>query len=265
MPTVIQTDLKTRCMKRIHPVIYLFLLAAVLQTSCEKSDGAAAMQGTTVSGAGGSLAKFAIVGNYMYVVDWNSLNIFDISDPANPGKQGKVNIGFDIETIFPYKDKLFIGAMTGMYVYSIADPLKPVNEGAVVHVRSCDPVVSNDSVSYVTLRGFGTNCGNIQSVLNVYDIKNLKSPRLVKTVPMSMPYGLGIKQEALYVCDGNNGLVVFDLKDPYSPARKKEIRDDTFYDVIPYGNVLIAYINAGVCFYDIADPLNPVLLSKLKG
>ena len=252
-------------MKRLHIYIYLLLFTAVLHYSCEKADAASASLGTTVSGAGGSLARFAIAGNYMYMVDWNWLNIYDISDPANPVKKDRVQVGFDIETIFPYKDKLFIGAQSGMYIFNISNPVKPVSEGSVVHLRACDPVVSNDSVSYVTLRGFGTNCGNTASVLNVYDIKNMKSPKLVKTIAMSNPMGLGIKQKALYVCDTQNGLVLFNLNDPYSPSKIKTFNDDLYYDVIPYGNVLIAYVSKGVCFYDITDPLNPVLLSKLKG
>lgn len=252
-------------MKRLHIYIFLILFTALAHYSCSKADASSAT-GTTVSGAGGSLAKFAIVGNYMYMVDYASLNVYDIADPTAPVKKEKVQIGFDIETIFPYKDKLFIGGQTGMYIFNISNPVKPVSEGSVVHVRACDPVVSSDTVSYVTLRTFGTNCGNTANVLNVYDIRNMKAPKLATTIAMGNPMGLGIKQNALYVCDTQNGLVVFDLNDPYRPSKVKTLKDDIrYYDVIPYNNVLIAYINSGVCFYDITNPLNPVLLSILKG
>ena len=173
--------------------------------------------------------------------------------------------GFDIETIFAYKKKLFLGASNGMYVYSIEDPLKPVKEAAVTHFRACDPVVSNDTVSYVTLRSTGSSCGSTKNVLNIYDIRNIKDPKLIKEVEMKSPYGLGIHDAGLYVCEGANGLAVFELTDPYNPLRKKQISDETFYDVIPYGNVLIAFIEQGVCFFDISNPVNPVFLGKLKG
>lgn len=249
-------------MKRVsNTLLYIFLFTAVVHLSCEKN----AESRANASGAGGSLARFAIVGNYLYTVDAHYLHIYDMTDPAKPVSKGDLYAGFDIETIFPYKDKLYLGASNGMYVYSVTDPAKPVKDGSITHLRACDPVVSNDSVSYVTLRNTGTGCGSSKNVLNIYDIKNPKEPKLVTEIGMTSPHGLGTKQNALYICEAANGLVVFDLANPYNPVRKKDFKDESYYDVIPYGDVLIAYIGAGVCFYDITNPLEPVFLSKVKG
>jgi hypothetical protein len=238
---------------------------AVLHFSCEKQ-GDANTASPTSGGAGGSLARFAIAGNYLYTVDYNTLHVYDISDPVHPAKKSDSYVGFQIETIFPYKDKLFIGGSVGMYVYSLGDPANPKKEGQITHFLSCDPVVSNDSVSYVTLRSFGTTCNNSnRNVLNVYTIKNLYNPGLVKTIDLKSPYGLGLKQKGLYVCEGTNGMTVFQLNDPFNPVRIKEFKDEIYYDVIPYGDVLIAYVEKGICFFDISNPLEPILLSKLKG
>ncbi|MGB8194592.1 MAG: hypothetical protein WCF67_21855 [Chitinophagaceae bacterium] len=253
-------------MKRLNFIIYLFLLTTVLHVSCEKQADTSNASPSAGSGAGGSLARFAIVGNYLYIVGYGTLTSFDITDPTKPVKKNTVNAGIAIETIFPYKDKLFLGSAVGMYIFSLANPALPVKEGEVTHIRACDPVVSNDTASYVTLRNFGTSCGaSTSNVLNIYDIKNLKTPRLVRTELMKSPYGLGIKQKGLYVCEGVNGLTVFELTGGYNVIKKKEIKDETYYDVIPYGDVLIAFISKGICFYDISNPLEPVLLSKLKG
>ena len=249
-------------MKRVSTtLLYLFVFIAVIHLSCEKSTDSRASS----NGAGGSLARFAIVGNYLYTVDAHSLHVYDLTDPSKPVDKGTIFAGFDIETIFPYKDKLYLGASNGMYIYSLSDPVKPTKESHITHVRACDPVVSNDSVSYVTLRSTGNNCGGTRNVLNIYDVKNPKEPKLLKEVPMRSPYGLGIKGQALYICEASKGMIVLDLKDPYNPAWKKEFATESYYDVIPYGDVLIAYIDAGVCFFDITDPLEPVLLSKVKG
>jgi hypothetical protein len=251
-------------MKRIHIIIYFLLLAATSQVGCSKADGAKA----PTTGAGGSLARFAITGNYLYMVDYSLLTVIDITDPTKPVKKGDaIHVGGDVETIFPYKNKLFIGGMQGMYIYSIDNPAAPKKEGSISHFRACDPVVANDSVSYVTLRNFGTGPCSVagKSVLNVYDVKTLSTPKLVTTIDMKGPYGLGIMDKTLYVCEGSQGIVVFDLADPYKPAKKKEITGEFFTDVIPYGNVLIAYISGGVSFYDISDPQNPVFLSTVKG
>jgi len=250
-------------MKRIQYFIYFALILSITQVSCDKSSDT---QKGSSGGAGGSLARFAIVGNYLYAVDESSINIFDITDPTRPVKKGNVYAGWQVETIFPYKDKLFLGGQTGMYIFNITDPARPVNEGQVQHFRACDPVVSNDTVAYVTLRSMGgRNCGGADNVLTVYDVKDTKNPMLKRTIGMKSPHGLGVKDKGLYVCEGANGMVVFDLSNPYIPSIKTTITGESFYDVIPYGNVLIAYIDKGVCFYDISNPLSPVLLGKMKG
>jgi hypothetical protein len=230
----------------------LLLLAIAVQFSCTKADS-----GSPSHGAGGSTARYTVVGNYLYLVDHYELKTFDISDPAKLVLKSTEHLGWNIETIYPYKDKLFIGSQSGMFVYSLADPVKPKREGAVNHVRACDPVVANDTVAYVTLRSFGTSCNGTQNVLNVYSVKQAQ-PTLVKSVTMTLPYGLGIKNNALYVCEGANGLVVFDISKGFDPVKKKTLNDEVYFDVIPYGNLLICQVQGGIRFYDISDPLNPV-------
>ena len=130
---------------------FLLILAVALCFSCTKESGSGA-DVTNSSGTGGSLAKFTIVGNNLYLVDDISLKVFNIANPASAVLRNTVNLRFGVETIYPYKDKLFIGAMDGMYIYSIADPDVPVLLGEARHTRSCDPVVANDSIAFVTLK-----------------------------------------------------------------------------------------------------------------
>jgi len=225
--------------------------------SCTK-DGAY----SSANGAGGSLARYTISGNYLYIVDNQQLNVFDISDPGNPAFRTSQQIGFEIETIYPHKDKLFIGSANGLYVYSLSNPESPVQEGAITHVRACDPVVANDSVAYVTLRT-GVTCGGYQNILNIYNVSNPNYPSLVRTVDLKSPYGLAYSQNALFVCEGENGMVVFSLADPYNPKRLKELRNEFYYDVIPYNEMLICFVSHGILLYDISEPLVPVLLSGI--
>ena len=233
----------------------------ITQSSCEKNTSEASIK---TPGAGGSLARFAIVGNYLYVVNRTSLDAYDITDPAKPVFKKNAFVGFEIETIFPYNDKLFMGGEFGMYIFSIAQPDNPVKEGQVEHFRACDPVVTNDTLAYVTLTD-ASRCRGWKNELHVYDVKNIQKPVLLNEIGMKSPGGLGIRQNALYVCQGINGMVIFDLANPVKPKWVKELKDESYYDVIPYGNVLIVYIEKGISFYDITNPLNPVLLSKLKG
>lgn len=234
--------------------------------NCTKESVNAAANPT---GAGGSTARFTISGNYLYVVDHESLKSFLIEDPLKPVFKSKVELGINIETIFPYEDKLFIGSSSSMYIYSLANPEIPQRLARAEYTirMSCDPVVAKDSVAYATLRANGP-CGGGMSALVVYNIKNVSFPLHVNTYPLSAPYGLGVKDHALYVCLGRQGLQVFDVRQPYNPVVSTRIDftdGQSFLDVIPYGNILICQLESGFALYDIGNnPLQPVFLSKFN-
>lgn len=240
---------------------FFFLVAATLVIlSCEKSDTTAASSSAT--GKGGSLAKFTIIGNYIYAVSSHYLYTVDISNPSNPVKSGQSALNFDMETIYPYKNRLFIGSRTGLYIYSIDTPAAPRLIGEAKHGRSCDPVVANDSVSYSTLKG-NTYCGPATSGLYVYDVKNLNQPVLKKTIAMNDPLGLGMADSALYVCY-TDGLKIYSIKNAYNPVETGIISGTGFTDVIPYDNLLICWVNGGIGLYDIANRLQPVFIKKIS-
>lgn len=235
----------------------------ILLTNCTKDSASAASQS---SGAGGSTARFTIVGNYLYVVNNTNLKAFDITDPAAaPVLKSTTDVGINIETIFPYQDKLFIGSSFSMHIFSLANPAKPsrVAEAQYMIRMSCDPVVAKDSTAYATLNSTGP-CGGGGSQLVVYDIKDITSPQLRGSVPLTGPYGLGISDSALYVCDGSYGLKVFNIRNTYSPQLLRTINGDTFYDVIPYGNMLICQVSGGLVLYDISTRHLPVFLSRIS-
>ena len=235
--------------------ILLFACLLLLFTASCTKEGASSADASSGAGKGGSLARFTITGNYLYLADWFSLRIFDITNPLSPIEKPQVPVGFGIETIFPYKDKLFIGASTGMFVYSIADPATPVKLGSIQHLRSCDPVVSNDTISYVTLQG-SNPCGPAQSGLYIYDIRNISTPTLLKLLPLSSPFGLGLVDSVVFICRGNNGLSAVNVKNPSDPKIMYTKNDGHFIDVIPYDNMLICYVTTGVLIYDISNLQN---------
>ncbi|MGN6491833.1 MAG: LVIVD repeat-containing protein [Agriterribacter sp.] len=239
----------------------LFIFCAIAALNCSKENA------TNIStpGAGGSTARFTILGNYMYVVDNTGLKTFDITDPLNPTYRGKKELGLNIETIFPYGNKLFIGSSTTMYIYSTADPSDPqlVASAQYQIQMACDPVVANETVAYATLR-VTSACGAGSSQLVVYNIQEPSQPKLEMAVPLNEPYGLGMQGNALYVCD-RDGLIVFDISSQYTPEQKFQVGDQKFFDVIPYGDILIAQVEGGMALYDIAtDPLKPAFIEKIN-
>ncbi len=206
------------------------------------------------TGKGGSTARFIIYGSVLYTIDAFNLHMFDISDPLDPMGAGSMHIGWNIETVFIYNTKLFIGSMNGMYIYSLQDPYQPDYLSSYWHVTSCDPVVVEDHYAYITLRT-GNLCEGDVNRLDVVDISNVYDPGLVQSYPMYNPHGLGIDGGTLFICDGDAGLKVFDASDPY---RITDYRLSTFeeihsFDVIPLGDILLMIGNDGIYQYDYTD------------
>ncbi|MGB6150856.1 MAG: hypothetical protein WBG48_02590 [Pricia sp.] len=192
----------------------------------------------TTTGQGGSLARFKIVDKYLYTVDYSNINIFDISDLENPKMLEDVQVGWNIETIYNQGDILFIGGMQGMYIYDISAPDKPTFVSEFRHGTACDPVVVDGDYAFVTLRG-GNLCGGAESGLYIVDVSDLANPQLKKTYAMQEPYGLGFKDDRLFVCDGSAGLKVYDKTDVDNLKLVNHFKNIVTYDVIPLQNSLL--------------------------
>ncbi len=246
----------------MRTILFLFFALAFF-SSCEKAADSTSAAATTATGKGGSLARFTIVGNYLYLADVTTLKVFDITNPQSATQKGSINMNFGVETIFPYKDKLFIGSIDGMYIYSITNPAQPVLLSQARHVRSCDPVVANDSTAFVTLLG-GQPCGAVEEGLYIYNVSNITSPLLIKKHLMPTPRGLGLADSILYVCQKNNGLSIFNVSAPATPVLRKKLTTYIFEDVIPYNDLLICYISTGLVLYDISNKTNPMQLALIN-
>lgn len=220
-------------------------------------NSAAGSTGKTNTGTGGSLARFMVYDEFLYTVDNYSLRMFTVTTPSNPSMVKEMYVGWNIETLFPYENKLFLGSTTGMYIYSLADPANPMYISEFRHASSCDPVVVSGDYAYVTLRA-GNLCGDNNSQLDVIDIKDIKNPVLVKEYPMEEPYGLGVDDPLLFVCDGSAGLKIYNAADPLAIDEHKiaQYKDIQAFDVIPIGEVLILIGTDGLYQYDYSDPEN---------
>lgn len=190
------------------------------------------------TGEGGSMARFKIVGDFLYIVDWHNINVFNISNLEKPEVLESVFAGFDIETIFNRGEHLFLGSRSGMYIYNISRPETPTFVSEFQHGTACDPVVVDDQYAYVTLRG-GNDCGATESGLFVIDITDLKKPFEVKSYPMDGPYGLGIKDNLIFICDGDSGLKVYNKEDVMDLKLVNHFKDIQTYDVIPLNAQLL--------------------------
>lgn len=207
-------------------------------------------------GQGGSMSRFAIVGDYLYCVDDNTLRVFDISQPSRPRFKNAVMVGWQIETVFPSEDKLYIGGSSGMYIYDISDEDDPNGLGEFNHPRRCDPVVVEGNTAYVTLRSSGS-CGGNENELDIVDVSNPRSPRQVGKALLQEPYGLAVRDGLVLVCDGRNGVVTIDANNRSAPTTVGGISGITAYDIILDKNVMVVTTEAGFQVYDPSDLRHP--------
>jgi len=225
-------------------------------------DRAASLVSPTV-GIAGSMARFALFGNYLYAVTEQALNVFDITNAEQPAFTNKVNIGFGIETIYPFKNNLFIGSRNGIFAYSVTNPAQPVRSGVFTHATSCDPVIADDNYAFVTLRA-GTACGGQINQVDVLNIQNIQNPVLVKSFPLSNPYGLSKDGNTLFICDGTAGLKVYDASNVANLRLLQTITGLNTYDVIATNNLALVVTKDGLYQFDYSTPSKLKFLSKVS-
>jgi hypothetical protein len=213
----------------------------------------------------GSMARFALVNNYLYTVIGLNLNAYNVSDARNPSLTSTQQVGWNIETIYPSGDNLFIGSSSGMYIFDWkSSPERPSAMGQFRHADACDPVVVEGNKAYVTLRS-GTACNGFTNQMDIVDITNLQAPSLIKTVPFTNPHGLAISNNTVYLCDGPDGLKIMDVSDPFLVSDRQLYASEKFNSFDPIlleNNVLLVVGPKELRQYNVTDKRNPVLLSK---
>lgn len=206
----------------------------------------------STTGTGGSLARFQIVDNYLYTVGNYEMAIFNIQNLAEPVLSNTQYAGWNIETMFQAEGYLYLGSTNGMYIYNLVNPSSPEFVSDFKHWEGCDPVVVDGDYAYLTLRG-GNLCGQLESVLEVIDISDKTNPTLAARYNLENPYGLGIKNDMLYVCDGTAGLKLFERETSEDLRLVNSLKDIQAKDVIPLEKSLIMIGEKTLYQYDYMD------------
>lgn len=220
-------------------------------------NGAAPQSGNSF-GIGGSMARFGLYNDYLYAVDNANLYMFDVKSPEFPNSIGTQNVGWQIETMFIYDGHMFFGTQNGMRIFSLEVPTVPNYIGEFWHITSCDPVVVSDGYAYITLRG-GNQCGSDVNRLDVLKLSdNYTSNQLLASYPLHGPYGLGIDDQTLFVCDGEAGLKIYDVTDKLhiDDHQIASFQNIKTFDVIPFQNHLFMIGDDGFYQYDYSDLQN---------
>ena len=110
----------------------------------------------------------------------------------------------------------------------------------------------DDKFAYITLRA-GNFCGALDSSLQIVDISDLYNPELKKSYAMDNPYGLGVKENLLFICDGTSGLKVYNKSDVEDLKLLDHFKDINTYDVIPLDERLLMIGDNELFQYEYSD------------
>lgn len=192
--------------------------------------------------ATGSINRIAELNGYVYVIGNSKLSVYD-----NTGEFRQIYSDFasgQMETVFPFNDRLFIGTRNSVDIYNISDPANPSYESGFWHATSCDPVLPIDGdVAYATLRTGDDNfCPGDDNALVVLDVSDMFLVNQLQEIDMESPYGLTMIDDRLYVGEGPNGLKIFDASDRRNLQLIEHDRSIQAYDVLEhplYSNIVM--------------------------
>ena len=205
------------------------------------------------SNGNGSVNRVAFHNDHVYVISRANLTIFE--DNGNLTKVYSQFMGSNMETVFPDKDRLFIGTQNAMMLLDISTPQQPNYVSNFWHATACDPVYPEGNVAYVTLRtGDQNNCPGDENALIVLDITDPYIPIEQAEFVMDSPYGMTMIGHLLYVGEGDNGLRIFDATDRLNIKQIKHDKNVTAYDVIAHptkSNILLISGPEGIGQYEV--------------
>jgi hypothetical protein len=135
------------------------------------------------------MARFSIINNFLYTVGYSSLTTFDITQSYTPAYTSTVLVDWHVETIYPLKNRLFVGTNNGMYMYDVEKlPSTPALIGEFTHIRACDPVIADENYAYITLND-SSACLGSNNELQIVDISNVANS-FGKVLSADAPVGL---------------------------------------------------------------------------
>jgi hypothetical protein len=177
---------------------------------------------------GGSTSAVDLLGTHAFVGQGASLVSLDISNPANPVPIGQLSLPFFINHLSAYQ--------------------------------------GGDGHAYAVVVASVYVAGATDGVLLVVDVTDPTSPLLKSTVTTGGDArNVKVTGGLAYVCDGYNGLEVFDLSDPVNPKLKGSLGGlgyctNILLDVGANGTIAYLAEASGnsVEFVDVSDPTNPI-------
>lgn len=253
--------------------VFGLLMFSLLLFSCGKSP----VMGTSDEGEiVGKYKTLVAVDNFLYAVNHTQLITFDMTDKENPVEVDKKDVGMDIENLYHVDRALFIGSQTNLHIYQIAENGIPTKKSDTPYIRfgdeitTCDPVIADQDIAYVTLSSDFWNrvngCPTLVTIneLRAYDVADLENPQLKGVYQLNNPMGLSIDGDYLFVSDGDAGVAIFEVDHDGYATLINTIPGFPTYDLSAENNKLLVVSEEEIRQYDYSDINDIKLYSTLS-
>lgn len=216
----------------------------------------------------GSMSCMTIIGDFIYTVDGNVLKTFNAKPTSADLFEciNTINLSEDLlETVWTDGGtRLYLGSQTGLHIFDNTNRAEPKLLGSYRHRRSCDPVVVVGNIAYSTQRD-GKDCAGGVNQLDVVDISNPSRPYRIRNYPLTNPHGLAVSNDMVMVCDGRDGLRIFNASNPSNLQEISRTSGIMAYDVLYDDGKKFAFVSIPnqIKIYSVAQKTNPILQSTI--
>ncbi len=209
------------------------------------------------------LQNVELEGDRAYVFGVGGMAIYDISDPTAPVEMGRYE-----PPGHPY-NRFYRGAVSGNLAcgggrsdrLTILNVRYPVNitvtaiHGAVG--QSYEGATIVDPFIYACRHGDG---------LEIIDASHGGPTTAAEVTTLVNSWDVAVSGTVAYVADGQGGLAVIDITDPFQPVHVTSVATSgAAVDVVLDGTTAAVCVgSAGVDLFDLTSPLNPTLLNTVN-
>jgi hypothetical protein len=189
-----------------------------------------------------------ISSNYAYLTGTPSLQIVDISDPANPIFKGSYNTSSSANGVAVSGNYAYVIDNSGLQIVNITDPTNPTFKGSYDTPDVALEVVLSVNYAYVT----DSNSG-----LQIIDISDPANPTFKGSYYEMFTEAITISSNYAYLA--GTSLQIIDISDPANPTFKGsyDTPNDLAGVALSRNYVYVADHSSGLQIIDISDPSNP--------
>jgi hypothetical protein len=206
-----------------------------------------------------SYSDVELAGDYLYLRDYDTIRIFDVSYPGNPIHEADWPTRGHSEALHISGDDAFLGDWAdGVERYDVSSPPAPVLESFYE-----TPGMGYD---LEILGNYGYLANGLKG-LQVLDLTDHENPVVVASYDTpGNARSIELIDNYIYLGDSDNGIVVLNVSDPLTPVYETTfIKPEYIVDILADG--MYAYVtlyDSGVYVFDISTPQAPVLINNFS-